>query len=184
MHDILNLPMMFIVGTCAVIFVATFALGLLFHVIRRRTPPKRVVVQESWVPFEQRRFYNPGALPRSMAALLMTLVLVGGTVSAPFVLGLEQQILGWYDGMGWPAAVVAAASLSAIAWYLLLPKRPRCPSCKSTELDKSLSLPKKPGSIRVYLCGRCRIVWQTKYFVGIHGGTVMHGDLNVPNANF
>lgn len=80
--------------------------------------------------------------------------------------------------------MAVSTSLSLIFWYLLRLKLPRCPSCKSASLEKALSLPKEHGSIRVYLCRPCRIVWQTAYWLGMHRGTTTYGGVNLPNANF
>lgn len=90
MDSILYLPLMLVVGSVALLAFVSLAVALVVHVVRRVTLPKRVVVPQDWMPFEQRRFYNPGSLLRVVAALVLSVILVGGAVVGPFVLGLER----------------------------------------------------------------------------------------------
>lgn len=140
----------------------TIAVAVGNYVVRRVTAPRRIPVREDWMDLEQRHFFNPGALPRTVGWLLLSLGLVCGLTVGPYALGIAQDV-SWYVREDWLAALFGSIIFSIVAWYVLRPKRPRCPSCKSAALDKELSLPPSTPVVRVYRCRPCQIVWLTTY---------------------
>jgi|RhiMetdeSRZDD1v2_1073273.scaffolds.fasta_scaffold970831_2 hypothetical protein len=147
---------------------ACIAVGVLQYVVRRVTAPRRIAVPQPWMQLEQRRFFNPGALPRAVAGLLLSIVLVGGVIGGPFALGMAPGI-SWYLRVDWIIALFISIALSMVASYFLMRKPPRCPSCKSSALEKEWSLPPKQ-IVRIYLCRSCQIVWQTTEYPHVGGG--------------
>jgi MFS family permease len=173
MDDLLRDPIK-LAALSALLGAILLAIAGVLALVRRLRPPTPVAVMEDWFRLEQRRFRNPGALPRGLATLVLAIALVGGAVAGPLALGVRFE----NHVRGWGIAVTVAIVLSIVGWAVLRPKRPRCPACKSLELDKDLSLPRGRGSIRVYLCRRCQVVWQTGYTVG------EFGRLDLPNNHF
>lgn len=141
------------------IVVACVALIVLISLYRRSTLPKPILVREDWKHLQQRRFFNPGAVPRALTAACFAAFLVGGVVVGPFLLGFAEGPT-WYLRVDWLVVLFAAIVASIVATYLLLPKRPRCPSCKTTALDKDLA---RHPKVRIYLCRQCQVVWQTRW---------------------
>lgn len=150
-----------------VVVCACFVLGVASYIVRRMTAPRRIPVPRQWAHLEQRRFHNPGALPRAAVALLISVVLVGGVIAGPLLLG-EAKGISWYVREDWVGALFLAIALSGIAYYALRPKWPRCPACKSVGLHKDSSLPPPSPRVRVYCCPSCQIVWLTRYSYGRH----------------
>lgn len=135
---------------------ACLAIGIAAYLVRRLTAPKRIPVPEHWMHCDQQLFFNPGALPRGMAVLMLSIVLVGGVVVGPFVLGVAPGI-AWYLREDWIIALFVSITLSVVGYFVLKPKRPRCPSCihRSGEIlialtrthRAYLSLPSLPGRL-------------------------------------